>query len=50
LYLWNSEYGFVSPHFEQRFIPLAHPFDINIDIDMALRRRQARDEFVTMPA
>jgi hypothetical protein len=29
---------------------LAHPFDINIDIDMALQRRHFRDEFVTMPA
>jgi hypothetical protein len=29
---------------------LAHPFDINIDIDVALRRRHSHDEFVTMPA
>jgi hypothetical protein len=40
----------VSPHFEQRFIALAHSFDINIDIDMGLQRRHTRDEFVTMPA
>jgi hypothetical protein len=48
--LWNSEYGLVSPHFEQRFTLIAHPFDINIDIGNALQRRHSRDEFVTMPA
>src|SRR5437870_2743499 len=48
LFRWNSELGLVSPHRGHRFIVIAHPFDINIDIGAGLQHDQMRSRALAL--